>query len=323
MPKVKMIKRKSKIKQGLRDLNTEQRNDAVTKKQRKGGQSTKEKWFSSWLKKGKASGNKKNNNKYQNNPVAANDATIGKKRQRNNNNNNNANQPARRRTSKERYADTGNDSKNNSKASSTSSSTGANSLNSSSTTAAANAERRSQNPLAGKKEDESLHDFQIRKAKETRSIIAKEEFQQTKLSQKKKKYHERKKQKIKQKQLAKQERGYDSEEDEWNAAAGASRTRAVAFGERIDDAPRNLSKFKNKRFKNKKVVTLLEETGEMAGLRSSWNEPAREKIAKPRQNGETDQMAALRARVVDAYRSSKGHHVSGPGSKTDVGKGLY
>ena len=45
----------------------------------------------------------------------------------------------------------------------------------------------------------------------------------------------------------------------------------------------------------KKVVTLLEEEGKVA-------------------RGQ-DQMALLRARVVEAYRQSRGHHVMGPGSK--------
>ena len=238
MPKVKMIKRKSKVKQGLRDVN-EDRNDGVSKKHmKKGRQSSSERWFSSWLKKGQNSGKKKN----EKNPVAANAAMIGKKRQRTGNaassngkgkgksqgkgrgksDNNGDNKQRRKLTSKERYGDTGDQGRN-----------------------AASAAKRSQNPMADKRPDESMTDFKLRKAKETRKIVAQEEFSTTKRASKAKRYHKKKELKRKEQLEAKRAKDYDSEEDEWNAAAGASRTRAVAFGERIDDAPRNLSKFKN------------------------------------------------------------------------------
>ena len=283
MPKDR-IKRKAKVKQGLRDPNKD-RNDGVKKSHRSGKQTSRERWFSSWLKKGAASG--KHTNKMANagkknaankNPVAMNAHTIGKKRQREE-----QGQPKERRTAKERYCDTGSSASGKNKQ--------AMILN------AANAAKRSKNPLADKLPTESLSEFQTRKAKEQRAIIAKEEYNQTKRAGKSKKYHADKILKKKRKLQNKKNRGYDSEEDEWNAAAGASNTRAVAFGERNDDAPRmkNMPYKGRGKAQKKKVVTLLEEEGKVA-------------------RGQ-DQMALLRARVVEAYRQSRGHHVMGPGSK--------
>ena len=306
MPKAPKIKRKAKVKQGLRDPNAGM-NDGISKSFKQGKQTSRERWFSSWLKKGASSG-KKNNNKgdpsnstHNNNPVDKNNHTLkSKKRQRGEQG---ESQEPRRRTAKDRYCDSGQHNH-----------TTLDGKKSASLANAASAAARSKNPLADKRADESLSDFQIRKAKEQRSIIAREEFNSTKRADKSKKYHANKILKNKKRVQDKKNKGYDSEEDEWNAAAGVRNTRAVAFGERIDDAPR----FKNMPYKGrgkakkKKVVTLLEDTEGGGGGDSAEGSGSRKK------KSDLDQMALLRQRVVDAYRQNKGHHhTMGVGSQSD------
>jgi hypothetical protein len=73
----------------------------------------------------------------------------------------------------------------------------------------ANAAKRSKNPLADKLPTESLSEFQTRKAKEQRAIIAKEEYNQTKRAGKSKKYHADKILKKKRKLQARNTTGYN------------------------------------------------------------------------------------------------------------------
>ena len=282
MPKTN-IKRKAKVKQGLRDLNQD-RNDGIKKCFKAGKQTNRERWFSSWLRKnsGGGGGGKKNKDEEKNkknNLVEINARTLSKKRQR-------QDQEAskkRRKTAKERYCDSG---------------TSVQRSQQKILKAVNTAAKRSENPLADKLPNESLSDFQIRKAKEQRSIIAKEEYTGTKRHQKSRQSFDKKLMKKKTNIEKSKNKGYDSEEDEWNAAAGASRTRVVVFGERSDDAPRfqNLPYKGKGKAKKKRVITLLEEEDK-------------------EKKKDTNQMALLRARVVDAYRASRGHHVMGPGSK--------
>ena len=314
MPKQsKANRRKTKIKQGLRDPNKD-RNDGISKNQLKqpnngGGRSKRERFFSSWLKKSQRGGFDKGGRKSgesgksrYTNPVDANDKSIGKKRQRDTSDGQQQD-PPRRRTARERYADDGTSGKKKDGKRNKSTISRANAANAESSL------QRSHNPLADKRSDESLLDFQIRKAKEQRSIVAKEEYNGTKRAAKVKKYREKRKLKEQEKLEARRAKGYDSEEDERNAAAGVSQTRAVAFGERIEDAPRIKNMPKSKWAKRKKVVTLVEGTATSSSSSGSGS--------GKKGSGQSDQIAALRAHVVEAYRASRQRHVMGPGSSAE------
>lgn len=123
---------------------------------------------------------------------------------------------------------------------------------------------------------ESRKEFERRINKQSRLTIAQLERQRDKRSVKTKDYRERRKAKRELERQRKAAKNYDSEEDEWGVHGDV-----VGFGERVERPP-ELSNLPNaKRVQRKKVVTLVD------------------RAAK-------DEMAALRERVVAAYRKAKG-----------------
>ena len=293
----KANRRKTKIKQGLRNPNAD-RNDAPSakdlkwsradhrgatgasgkkRKRRPTGASNREAFFSMWLQKGKGSAKRQA-------AIASVRGGGGGNISSSHKSNNQRDRKRHKRTAIERYS---------SKAKLT------------------HAERQAELKSAAaaaalmRREDETAEDFQIRNSHHVRTAISSEEMKSTKRASKAKRRSAEYAAKKKRQAATRAQRksaGYDSEEEEWTRAVGGRDD--AQFGERTEDAPRfrhDLSKQRNLRFlkhQKKKVVTLMEgedgqhSAGGGAGGRSS-----------------AEQIEALRARVVANYRQRKGHIV--------------
>ena len=325
----KANRRKTKIKQGLRNPNVD-RNDAPTERdlradsygpgvprrgsnrgRRRVGVSRNEAWFSGWLAKGKGS------KKRQEVLDSMRDQKGAGKRNRGIGGNGSRTRPGenqggkrRKLTAREKWggehptqiAKRNKQARGRSRAGmNQEEESGSNSKVGSSIDSVGGVKKESM-----RQSGESVEDFNARKDREISQIIAGEEFATTKRAAKSKKYYRL--MEAKRKRQAEQRRrraaNYDSEEEDWVTAAGGRDD--AKFGERIEDAPRFRNKLDESRafsfLAKKKVVTLIENSDSGSGATNNSS------VEGPEHGGKLskrDQMSKLREQVVRSYRNRR------------------